>query len=172
MSLSVVRASRRAGLLLSVLVVAACGSAAPTLAPTTTPALPVTPAPSATFAPGTGDVALAGTSWLLVGYTSPDGKHFTVPMAITPTLVFGPELAQGNAGCNVFGSPWTLEGDVLDFPGPLDSTAMACEEPGSTVEKAYLANLALVDRVALDGENLVMTQSDGMAALEFVPAGI
>jgi len=38
------------------------------------------------------------------------------------------------------------------------------------VEKAYLAALAVVDTVTMKGANLVMTQADGVAGLEFVPA--
>jgi heat shock protein HslJ len=94
-------------------------------------------------------------------------------MAITPTLMFGDGTANGNAGCNTFTGTWTLEGDVIAFGGPVESTGNPCEDPGGTIEKAYLTNLGLVNRVQMNGENLVLhqAQGEGFAALEYVPAG-
>jgi heat shock protein HslJ len=154
-----------AGLLLGAVALGACSPAA-------TPAPTATPVASTGTGTGTEALQLAGTSWLLVGYTSPvNGANFTVPMSITPTLVFGDGTANGNAGCNTFSGSWSLEGDVLEFTGPVTSTEVACENPGKTIEAAYLANLALVDRVQMRGENLFMYQADGLTELEFMPAG-
>jgi heat shock protein HslJ len=160
---STTRSRLVAGLLLGAVALGACSPAA-------------TPAPTATpvTSTGTGSEALqlAGTSWLLVGFTSPtDGANYTVPMSITPTLVFGDGTADGNAGCNTFSGSWSLEGDVLEFTGPVTSTEVACENPGKAIEAAYLSNLALVDRVEMRGENLFMYKADALPELEFMPAG-
>jgi len=141
------------------LAVAACGSAA-TPAPTGGPSVAPTSA---------GPMSLNGTSWLLIDYTSPSGTNFTVPMAITPTLVFEADRATGNAGCNTFSASYTVTGNALKF-GPATATQMACQEPIASVEKAYVATLAVVDTVTMKGPNLVMTQANGLAGLEFVPA--
>lgn len=175
----VARSARAVALLAVALGVAlgACSPAAATLPPASAAATPAAsasaPAAGASAdAPGASAAALqlAGTSWLLVGYVSPTGTHFTVPMAVTPTLVFGPTTVDGNAGCNTFNGTWTLDGEVLAL-AKVGWTEIACPEPGATVEKAYLANLALVDRASRNGDNLVLRQADGFAALEFVPAG-
>jgi heat shock protein HslJ len=159
---------RLGGLLLVALVLAACSPAAATPA-AATPAPASAPTPDATTA--SGDLELAGTSWLLVGYVSPDGTSSTEPLAITPTLVFSDGTADGNAGCNTFSGTWTLDGSRIEFGEAISATKVACPDPGGQVETAYLANLALVDTAAIIGENLVLSQSDGPAALEFVPAG-
>jgi heat shock protein HslJ len=156
-----VRAPGLATLVLAMLV-AACTPSAATPAPTATPV--------ASTDTGTGEIQLDGTSWLLIGYTSPGGSHFTVPMSITPTLVFGDGTVTGNAGCNTFGGTWTLEGEDFDVTGPLESTGNPCEDPGATIEKAYLANLDLMNRVELRGENLFMSKTDALPDLEFIPA--
>ncbi len=159
---SIARSRLAASLLLGAMVLAACSPAAATPAPTSAP----------DGSAGTGDIELAGTSWLLVGFTSPtDGAEFTVPMSITPTLVFAESTANGNAGCNTFSGNWTVEGDTIDFTGPVTSTQVACEDPGKSIEAAYLANLALVDRVEMRGENLFMYKADALPELEFMPAG-
>jgi heat shock protein HslJ len=166
--MTVVRAGRAAGMLLSVLVLAACGSGTATAAAMATAM--VTSAP-ATSGLADGEAELSGTSWVLVGYTSPTGERLTVPNAIAPTLVFGVGTLDGVAGCNRFSGTWSLDREVLTL-GNLTWTEAGCPEPGATVEKAYLANLALVDRAIQNGENLVVRQSDGFATLEFLPAGV
>ena len=79
------------------------------------------------------------------GLVSPDGAVFTVPAAVTPLLAFDGGNLTGNAGCNTFNSTYTITGDAIEI-GPIMSTKMACEEPMSTVEGAYLAALDAVEQ--------------------------
>jgi len=160
---SIARSRLAAGLLLAAVALAACSPAAATPAPTATS--------GASAGTGSEEIQLAGTKWLLVGFTSPtDGANFTVPMSITPTLVLGDGTASGNAGCNTFTGSWSVEGDVIEFTGPVTSTEVPCEDPGKSIEVAYLSNLGLVDRVEMRGENLFMYKADALPELEFMPA--
>ncbi len=129
-----------------------------------------TPAPSASAAASAsaGALELDGTSWLLTDYISPDGAVFTVPAAVTPLLAFEGGNLTGNAGCNTFSSTYTVTGDVIEI-GPIMSTKMACEEPMSTVEGAYLAALESVDKVAiLDDGKLQLWDDGGKTTLAFL----
>jgi heat shock protein HslJ len=149
------------------LLVAACGSSAAT--PTSTP--------SATTAAPAASLELAGTSWRLTRYLSPDGAVFTVPAAVTPLAEFTADQVSGNAGCNTFNGPFTLgagnatEGQAIEL-GPLMSTKMACQDPMATVETAYLAALDVVNMAALlqDG-SLQLWDSGGKTTLVFIAAG-
>lgn len=155
------RTLRRVALLASAgaiaLVAAACGGGAtpsPSVAPTT--------------AASAGPVNLDGTKWLLTDYLSPDGALFTVPAAITPIAEFSGGTMTGNAGCNTFTAPYSIDGDNITL-GPVASTKMACEEPIATVENAYLAALGVVNKVAiLDNGKLQLWDAGGKTTLAFL----
>lgn len=164
------RSTSRAVLLLSAalaLIVAACGSSAAT----------PTAAPSATTAIPAASLELAGTSWRLTNYLSPNGEAFTVPAAVTPLAEFTGDQVSGSAGCNTFNGPYALgagnstDGQAIEL-GPLMTTKMACEDPMATVETAYLAALDVVNQAALlqDG-SLQLWDSGGKTTLVFIAAG-
>ncbi|HEU0243790.1 MAG TPA: META domain-containing protein [Candidatus Limnocylindrales bacterium] len=155
------RAVRRAALLASaaaiVLAAAACG-------PSATPAPSVAP----TSAASAGAINLDGTSWVLSDYLSPDGALFTVPAAVTPLAAFKDGVMSGYAGCNTFTASYAIDGDSITL-GPAATTKMACAEPMATVENAYLAALAVVDKVAiLDNGKLQLWDSGGKTTLAFL----
>ncbi len=155
------RASRLVLVLLAVvaLAVGACGSSAAT----------PTPVP-------TGPLELTGTSWRLIRYLSPDGALFTVPAAVTPSIMFTADRATGNSGCNTFNGGYTLGAgnakdgqDLVLVQGMI--TQVACQEPMATVETAYLAALGVVDKAAvLDTGNLQLWDSGGKTTLVFIRA--
>ena len=123
-----------------------------------------------TTAASAGPINVDGTSWRLTGYLGPDGAVYTVPAALTPLAAFADGTMSGNAGCNTFNAPYTIEGDTITL-GPATSTKMACEEPMATVEAAYLAALAVVDKVAiLDDGTLQLWDSAGKTTLQFIQA--
>ena len=159
------RSIRRVALLASAaaiaLAAAACGPGSATTAPSVAP----------TTAASAGVIELDGTSWRLTDYVSPDGSSYTVPSAILPLAEFNAGTMSGNAGCNTFTAPYSIDGDSFTV-GPAASTKMACEEPIATVEAAYLAALAVVDKVAiLDDGKLQLWDSGGKTTLAFVKAG-
>jgi heat shock protein HslJ len=123
---------------------------------------------SATPAASLGPIELEGTKWLLVSYLSPTGTNFTVPSSVTPTATFqGGQFTGVTAGCNTASGPYTQDGTSIAI-GPISSTKLACPEPMATVEAAYLAALAVVDTAVGNGSTLVLKQSDGFTALQFV----
>jgi heat shock protein HslJ len=140
------------------LAAAACGNGGATTAPSVAP----------TTAASAGPVDLEGTSWALTDYLSPDGAVFTVPAAVTPLAAFKDGVMTGYAGCNTFSGPYTIDGENFTV-GPIASTRMACEEPMASVENAYLAALAVVDKVAIlaDGK-LQLWDSGGKTTLAFI----
>ncbi len=139
---------------------AACGGGAATASPS---------ASTAASAPASaGALDVNGTTWFLTDYISPDGAVFTVPAAVTPMLTFEGGNISGNAGCNTFNATYTITGDAVEI-GPIMSTKMACEEPMSTVEGAYLAALDAVNKVAiLDDGKLQLWDDGGKTTLAFI----
>jgi heat shock protein HslJ len=108
-------------------------------------------------------------SWRLLRYTTPDGREFTVPAAVTPGITFANGTASGNAGCNTFTGPYTINGGTIAI-GPLATTKMACQDPMATVETAYLQALDQVTEVSADGDNLKLSAPGDRPALVFVRA--
>jgi heat shock protein HslJ len=123
----------------------------------------------ATPTPSLGPVELNGTSWRLLGYLSPTGTHYTVPAAVTPSAEFKDGQFSAQTGCNTANGPYTQDGTSIAI-GPIASTKMACQEPMAGVETAYLAALAVVDTATGNDSTLLLRQSDGFTALEFVRA--
>ena len=80
------------------------------------------------------DVDLDSTKWVLA---SLDGEN---PLTDTQiTLAFEGGVAGGFAGCNAYGTPYTIDRDALSIQA-IESTAQACLEPAGVMEQesAYL----------------------------------
>ena len=154
-----------AGLVLAIVGLAAC---APTAEPTTgaeatlppaTEAIAVTPTEAMTTTAPVTD-ALAG-NWVLVSYG--DAMAPTeVPAGVTVTAKFDAGQLSGNNGCNSYTGTYTVDGSNLTIT-PGASTMMACQEPQSTVEQAYMAALPLVTTFATAEGGLTLTYGDGQA---------
>jgi heat shock protein HslJ len=146
--------------LVVVVIVAAC-----------TPGAQATAVPaSASASAAAGPINLDGTSWRMSDYLSPDGALYTVPGAVMPLAEFKDGMMTGNAGCNTFSATYAIQGDSITL-GPVVSTKMACAEPMQTVENAYLAALAVIDKVAiLDNGKLQLWDSQGKTTLAFIKA--
>jgi heat shock protein HslJ len=135
-----------------VILVAACGGA------------------TATPAPSLGPIDLNGTSWRLISYLSPDGTNFTVPSAVTPGATFANGQFQGDTGCNTASGPYTQNGTAISI-GPIASTKKACQDPMAAIETAYLASLAVIDKAVGNDTTLLLTSSTaGFTAMKFVRA--
>lgn len=121
-------------------------------------------------APDRGDaatvLAAAVGEWRLVDATVPSGTLAPILAAADVTLVVeadptgsdGGVLVGGSSGCNRYGTRLTpaARGEVA--VGEVAGTLMACVEPDVTaLETGYLEGLALVTRVAIDGEALELT---------------
>jgi heat shock protein HslJ len=109
------------------------------------------------------DAMLEGTTWQL---TSLPG-HKPADLAALPRPVIL-RLAEGRVtgftGCNVMSGTYALKGTSLTLS--LGSTLMACPEPGSSIERAFLEALKGPLSHAAAANRLTVTTASG-AVLEF-----
>ncbi|MEZ4771013.1 MAG: META domain-containing protein [Caldilineales bacterium] len=111
---------------------------------------------------------LEGTTWQLIAYLDSAG-NLTLPYRESPaTLTMADGQAGGNTGCNNYFGSYTLDGDSLTF-GPMGATMMACPEPQSMQEQAYLAGLENVASYAIVGNQLHLLNADGEIIMAFEP---
>jgi heat shock protein HslJ len=126
--------------------------------------------PSATSSAGPGDgAALEGTPWQLTDYVGPDGGTLAVPEAVAASALFEAGKVSGNAGCNSYTGPYTLDGDTLTI-GEVATTAMACPAVPSALEQAFLAALGKVATYAIVGDRLELRTAEGTVGLRFAVA--
>ena len=120
-------------------------------------------------APG---LPLAGTDWVLDGYST--GKDAVSPVIAGTeiTAMFAPDgKVAGSAGCNHYGGSYSLDGGNLSVSS-LFSTLMYCGEPEGIMEQEgkYLALLANVSSYRVQGDRLTLTDAEGTDLLFFVMA--
>ena len=108
---------------------------------------------------------LVGT-WDVLSIASGDSID-SVVVGTAPTVTFaeGGDLAV-EAGCNVAGSSWELDGDELTIDTPV-STMMACDDPPGVMEQetALLQALASAARVEITPDTLTILDADGKIAV-------
>jgi heat shock protein HslJ len=93
----------------------------------------------------------------------PVGGATTAPALRAPRLQFM-SLSQvgGNAGCNGFGGPVVIKGDMLQL-GPLASTRKMCAGPEMAVERQFLASVEKVRKARLvEGHLELLDTADGL----------
>lgn len=95
------------------------------------------------------------------------GDALRTPIAGTePTLAFGPDVLRLYAGCNVMGTGWHLDGNVLILD-PVRQTQKACPDPpGVTDQEAALVDL-MQSGVTVDvgGSTLSLLDGEGRIAV-------
>ncbi len=116
---------------------------------------------------GTG-LPLESTPWTLQSYDE-DGSAVEVADGVTVTARFFDGQVSGSSGCNRYTAGYTVDGDALSFD-PVAGTLMACPEPASSVEAAFLAALARTAGFATDASTLTLTDADGATVLTFAEA--
>lgn len=117
---------------------------------------------------GTGGT-LTGVTWALTSYTA-DGTQTAVPADVIADATFGEDGSlSGSGGCNRFTGSYTQDGAKLTI-GPVASTQMFCEGPGSDVESAYLPSLSETSTFTASAEKLTLYDAAGTAILEFAAA--
>ncbi len=109
---------------------------------------------------------LEGVSWARTDYAGADGTLVAVADGVTVTAAFTDGTVAGNAGCNRYNGPYTLDGDKITI-GNLVTTQMACQEPQAGVETAYLAALVKAATYAISGEGLELSNADGNVVLRY-----
>ncbi len=89
--------------------------------------------------------------------------------SVAPTLLFEDGQVSGSSGCNRFSTTYTVNGDALKIAPPA-ATMMACGEPATSVERAYLAALEKVARWQRRDEVLTLLDDGGGELLRFEAA--
>ena len=168
--------------------VSACGSAAPSDAPTPSTAptpsaqssehpSPSTsqrssPSPSAPIAspsssePGDAE-ALSASEWSLIRLEGID-----IPPTAGITVTFGPggDLG-GSGGCNQYGSRYSVEGDTMAIEDDIVSTMMGCEGVVGQRESAFFAALGAVETWRVADGRLTLSSAAGTELLVFEAVG-
>jgi heat shock protein HslJ len=107
--------------------------------------------------------SLEGTNWILS-----DATDLGVSLDdVTVSARFEEGTVAGTSGCNSYTGPYELDGENLTIGPEVASTQMACGEPQSAVEQAYLAALADVASFAIADDQLTLNNGDGDALLVF-----
>jgi heat shock protein HslJ len=95
----------------------------------------------------------------------------TIPDGVVSSAAFTNGNVFGTAGCNTYRAPYTLDGDLLEIGEP-SGTLIGCPPPVDEFERAYLDALGEVATWTLDGEELVLSDSDDNELLRFAVASI
>ena len=86
---------------------------------------------------------------------------------LQPTIAFTADGGvSGFAGCNTFSGSYTTDGSTLTW-GPLATTEMGCQRPGSAVESDYLAALSGVNAWTIESDGRLLL--DGAVPLRYTP---
>ena len=104
-------------------------------------------------------------TWRLVAGHGAEGEIPLVDDHPITLLIEGSEIG-GTAACNEYGGRFELAGGTLSI-GEMGMTAMGCDAPVAASEAAYVAALAEVSALRMDGAELVLT-GDGVE-LRFTP---
>jgi len=103
------------------------------------------------------------TSWTLVRLNGAD----LIPESVV-TLHFEDGAVSGNAGCNTYGSSYTVEDEQITL-GEAFSTMMYCMDPEGLMDQeiAYLTALRTAATFQIEGDTLTLWDADGNAIGEF-----
>lgn len=123
------------------------------------------PTPEVTATP-IGDVTLgglAGATWTLLNYGSPDNPQPALEAAPV-TMTFTPEGVSGNASCNQFSGSFQYDSGTLTF-GELITTRMACGDDVMAQEAAVLNALASSTSYTIENDQLHILYGEGVLSL-------
>jgi heat shock protein HslJ len=106
----------------------------------------------------TPDQPLAGTQWILDGFTSGDAVS-SVPADVTATILVQAGRMDVTTGCNSGGGTVTVGPDTITV-GPIALTKMACGPEAMSVESAVTATLSGVLGYTIDADTLTLRIGD------------
>ena len=115
-------------------------------------------------------ISLTGTTWRLTGYNNGKGGFVSLLTDTEITAVFDDDgRVAGSAGCNQYTASYSLEDDTIAF-GPAAATRKMCSEPSGIMEQesAYLAALGSATIIHIEGDELLLTNADGVRIATFV----
>lgn len=109
--------------------------------------------------------SLEGTSWRLVGWSVSAEKADAFPT----TLAFEGDQASGQAAVNGYGATFSAKDGSLTL-GDVNRTLMAGSPEADAHEKRFFELLEQVERYAIDGETLTLSDAEGNQLLTFESA--
>jgi heat shock protein HslJ len=144
----------------------------PTAVPATSTPVPPTPVPPTpvppTPVPPTPMPPLVGRFWTLTTYNNGKGGLASPVAGTTITAEFGADgRVTGNASCNEYSAPYTLNGAQISIGMVATGQAM-CEQPVIEQEQAYLSLLPQASTYQIKGNELVITNASGSKILTYV----
>jgi heat shock protein HslJ len=109
-------------------------------------------------------LTLEGATWEVTGYNN--GRQAVVsPMTGTQlSVAFEKGTVSGQAGCNTFRAPYTVEGSRITV-GPAATTRKMCGEAVMTQEREFLKALASAATWSIDAGLLHLHRADGERVL-------
>lgn len=113
---------------------------------------------------------LAGTPWQMLGYNNARGGFSSAIAGTEITALFGEDGSlSGSAGCNTYRAAYEADGDGISI-GPAATTRMMCAEPEGIMEQeaAYLQALQSATAYRIQGDELEMTNSEGVRVVAYV----
>lgn len=120
----------------------------------------------AAFAPPT----LEGPIWAATGINN--GREAVVSLAegTSATATFAGGTVSGNAGCNTYNAPYTVDGNSLTI-GAAAVTMMFCAEPAGLMEQEAMFLTALANTTTYEIHNGILWLRDDNGAIQvtFVP---
>ena len=140
----------------------------PTTAPTNRPSNPPTSSPTAPpsaspSAPPASAGTVSGRQFLSVNVTA-GGEPRPLVAGTRIRLTFQDGSLSANAGCNIIGGSYEIEGGKLVFSGA-SMTEMACEEPRMAQDDWLVSFLGSEPSLTIDGDNLTLTDGEVTIAL-------
>ena len=145
-------------LVIAALLIAACGSTPPGASPTPEPS--PTPTPGPTEPPPTG---LDGRHFLSVSVTQ-DGEPRPLVPGTQIRLSFADGSVSAQAGCNIFGGSYSMDGDQLVVVGG-GMTEMGCDPPRHAQDDWLFGFLGSRPTLQLSGSDLVLTSGSTVITL-------
>lgn len=115
--------------------------------------------------PPTPDADLEGTSWTLDTIISGDAAS-SVLSGTNPSLSFDGTSMSGSDGCNSFDTEYSVTNGSLGI-AMMITTTRGCDDGTTRQSQAVQAVLAGSPAVAIDGDRLTFTSSDGSAGLVY-----
>ena len=111
---------------------------------------------------GAPESPLDGKNWILTSYSIHGESHEVLPDTQV-TLSFDAEEKQlgGNAGCNLYGGGYEINGSKLKAIEPFYMTEMYCGDERDRQERDFLEVLQAVESYKVTGDTLRINSSKG-----------
>lgn len=121
---------------------------------------------SLTFKPATA-ASLTGTKWTATGINNGKQAVSSLVADTNVTAEFGDDgTIAGNAGCNNYNGPYTVDGKDLSF-GELATTKKLCEDAVNSQETAYLNALKATTTFTIRGGTLELRDDEGALQVSY-----